>query len=212
MLFFTLLLPGMNPFSPMHLAQMSDGTSGNFRSPDTASRGSSPIYWRQRNFTSDRRPLSPPHKHQHVIGYYSRGTQEHVQMAIDAALKAQYEWENTSWEHRAAIFLKAADLISGPYRAQMNAATMLAQSKSVFQAEIDAVAELIDFLRFNVHYMEQIYRDQPNSAPGIWNRLEYRPLRRLCFLYNALQLYGYCRQLTRLTGHDGQYLCMEARR
>ena len=132
-------------------------------------------------FTQDRRPLSPPHKHQHVIGYYSRGTQEHVQMAIDAALKAQYEWENTSWEHRAAIFLKAADLISGPYRAQMNAATMLAQSKSVFQAEIDAVAELIDFLRFNVHYMEQIYRDQPNSAPGIWNRLEYRPLEGFVF-------------------------------
>ena len=131
--------------------------------------------------TQDRRPLSPPHRHQHIIGHYSRGTQEHVQMAIDAALTAQYAWENTSWEHRAAVFLKAADLIAGPYRAKMNAATMLAQSKNVFQAEIDAVAELIDFLRFNVHYMEQIYRDQPTSAPGIWNRMEYRALEGFVF-------------------------------
>ena len=132
-------------------------------------------------FTEDRRPLSPPHKHQHVIGHYSRGTAEHVQMAIEAALKAKHAWENTSWEHRASIFLKAADLISGPYRSQMNAATMLAQSKSIFQAEIDAVAELADFLRFNARYMEQIYQDQPQSSPGIWNRVEYRALEGFVF-------------------------------
>ncbi|MEM6631947.1 MAG: L-glutamate gamma-semialdehyde dehydrogenase [Bacteroidota bacterium] len=132
-------------------------------------------------FTEDRRPLSPPHRHQHVIGHYSRGSAEHVQMAIDAALNAKEEWENTSWEHRASVFLKAADLIAGPYRARMNAATMLAQSKNIFQAEIDAVAELADFLRFNARYMEQIYQDQPHSAPGIWNRVEYRALEGFVF-------------------------------
>lgn len=132
-------------------------------------------------FTDDRRPLSPPHNHQHIIGHYSRGTTEHVTAAINASLDAKAAWENTSWEHRASIFLKAADLISGPYRAKMNAATMLAQSKNIYQAEIDAVAELADFLRFNVAYMTQIYADQPDSAPGTWNRLEYRPLEGFVF-------------------------------
>ena len=131
--------------------------------------------------TDDRRPLSPPHKHQHVIGHCHQGTGEHVQQAIDAALAAKADWEATSWEHRAAIFLKAADLISGPWRARMNASTMLAQSKNAFQAEIDAVCELADFLRFNVAYMEQIYQDQPSSSPGVWNRLEYRPLEGFVF-------------------------------
>ncbi|MEO1451762.1 MAG: aldehyde dehydrogenase family protein, partial [Bacteroidota bacterium] len=131
--------------------------------------------------TDDKRPLTPPHKHQHVIGHYSRGTGEHVQQAIDAALAAKKDWEAMSWEHRASIFLKAADLISGPYRYKMNASTMLAQSKNAFQSEIDAVCELIDFLRFNVAYMQQIYQDQPNSVPGVWNRIEYRPLEGFVF-------------------------------
>ncbi|MCB0837376.1 MAG: L-glutamate gamma-semialdehyde dehydrogenase [Bacteroidetes bacterium] len=132
-------------------------------------------------FTEERHPLSPPHNHKKVIGYYSRGNKNHVKDAIEAALAAKRAWEDTSWEHRASIFLKAADLLSGPYRAKMNAATMLAQSKNIFQAEIDAVAELADFFRFNVHYMAQIYQDQPESAPGMWNRMEYRPLEGFVF-------------------------------
>ncbi|MDX2250355.1 MAG: L-glutamate gamma-semialdehyde dehydrogenase [Bacteroidia bacterium] len=132
-------------------------------------------------FTSDRVAISPPHNHRQIIGYYSRGNATHVQAAVDAALKAKSAWENTSWEHRASVFLKAADLLSGPFRAKMNAATMLAQSKNIFQAEIDAVAELADFFRFNVAYMTQIYRDQPESAPGMWNRLEYRALEGFVF-------------------------------
>ncbi|MEM7657258.1 MAG: L-glutamate gamma-semialdehyde dehydrogenase [Bacteroidota bacterium] len=131
--------------------------------------------------TNNRLPLSPPHDHQHVIGHYSRGDASHVKQAIDASLAAKAAWEATSWEHRAAIFLKAADLLSGPFRARMNAGTMLAQSKNIYQAEIDAVAEMADFFRFNVEYMTQIYQDQPNSAPGIWNRLEYRPLEGFVF-------------------------------
>lgn len=132
-------------------------------------------------FTDDRVAINPPHNHQHVIGHFSRGNRTHVLAAVDAALAAKADWENTSWEHRASVFLKAADLLSGPYRARMNAATMLAQSKNIFQAEIDAVAELADFFRFNVAYMTQIYQDQPNSAPGMWNRLEYRPLEGFVF-------------------------------
>ena len=131
--------------------------------------------------TEDRHQLSPPHNHQHVIGQYSRGDASHVQQAIDAAMTAKRDWENTSWEHRAAIFLKAADLLSGPWRAKMNASTMLAQSKNVFQSEIDAVAELADFFRFNVAYMTQIYQGQPQSNPGMWNRLEYRALEGFVF-------------------------------
>lgn len=132
-------------------------------------------------YTSDKRPLSPPHNHKHILGHYSRGTKEHVQAAVDAALAAKKDWENTSWEHRAAIFLKAADLLSGPFRARMNAATMLAQSKNIYQAEIDSVAEFIDFLKFNVTYMTQIYSEQPSSNPGMWNRLEYRALEGFVF-------------------------------
>lgn len=132
-------------------------------------------------FTEDKVSVSPPHNHQHVIGYYSRGTRQHVQQAIDAALAAKGAWEQTSWEDRAAVFLKAADLLSGPWRARMNAASMLAQSKNIFQAEIDAVAEFADFLRFNAYYMQQIYQDQPISSPGVWNRVEYRPLEGFIF-------------------------------
>ena len=132
-------------------------------------------------YTHDKHSLSPPHDHQHTIGHYSRGNASHVQAAIDASLAAKAEWEHTSWEHRASIFLKAADLLAGPYRARMNAATMLGQSKNIFQAEIDAVAEFADFLRFNVAYMTQIYQDQPQSPAGMWNRLEYRPLEGFVF-------------------------------
>ena len=131
--------------------------------------------------TDHKIPISPPHNHQHLIGHYSRGNATHVQAAIDSALAAKPKWEAVSWEHRAAIFLKAADILAGPYRAKMNAATMLCQSKNIFQAEIDAVAEFADFLRFNVAYMQQIYQNQPQSAPGIWNRLEYRPLEGFVF-------------------------------
>lgn len=131
--------------------------------------------------TSTKLPLSPPHNHQHVIANYSRGGAEHVTAAIESALAAKEAWENTSWEHRASVFLKAADLIAGPYRAKVAATTMLAQSKNVYQAEIDAVAEWVDFLRFNVHFMQQIYADQPGSNPGMWNRLEYRALEGFVF-------------------------------
>lgn len=132
-------------------------------------------------YTSDKVALSPPHEHGKVIGYMNRGGAEHVKLAIDSALKARQRWAAMPWEHRAAVFLKAAELLAGPFRARMNAATMLAQSKNAFQAEIDAACEMIDFFRFNAAYMEQVYRDQPGSLPGVWNRLEYRPLEGFVF-------------------------------
>ncbi len=125
--------------------------------------------------------MNPPHEHKHVLGHFHNGDKTHVESAIKAALDAKKDWENLSWEHRASIFLKAADLVAGPYRAKINAATMLAQSKNAFQAEIDAACEFADFLRFNVHYMAQIYKDQPYSPPGLWNRVEYRPLEGFVF-------------------------------
>ena len=126
--------------------------------------------------TSEKINMVPPHNHQHVLGQYSMATAEHVNMAIDAALKARKEWAAMPWRQRVAIFLKAADLLAGPFRAKINAATMLAQSKNVFQAEIDAACELIDFFKFNAEYVTQLYGEQPESAPGMWNRLEHRPL------------------------------------
>ena len=120
--------------------------------------------------------MHPPHEIKHTLGTYHKGDASHVTDAINAALKAKTAWENTSWENRAAIFTKAAELLAGPYRYTLNAATMLCQSKNAFQAEIDSACELIDFFRFNVQYMSEIYNEQPDSAPGIWNRLEYRPL------------------------------------
>jgi len=128
-----------------------------------------------------KRPLSPPHDHHHVLGYFHEGDGGHVEQAIHAALGAKAQWANLSWEHRASIFLKAADLLAGPYRHVINAATMLGQSKNAYQAEIDAACELIDFLRFNVYFMSQIYHEQPHSSPGIWNRIEYRPLEGFTF-------------------------------
>lgn len=120
--------------------------------------------------------IFPPHDIKHQIGQYHKGDASHVKQAIDAALAAKYNWEMMSFENRAAIFLRAADLIAGPYRALLNGATMLGQSKNVYQAEIDSACEIIDFLRFNVQYMAEIYNEQPLSGKGMWNRLEYRPL------------------------------------
>jgi 1-pyrroline-5-carboxylate dehydrogenase len=120
--------------------------------------------------------LHPPHNHQHVLGHFHKSDKTHVKQAIDAALAAKEKWANLAWEHRAGIFLRAAELIAGPYRAKLNAATMLGQSKNAFQAEIDSACEIIDFLRFNVQYMTEIYSEQPISGPGVWNRLEWRPL------------------------------------
>jgi len=123
----------------------------------------------------------PPHDHQHVLGHVHQCNEDAVHDAIDAALNAKAEWAAMDFSDRAAIFLRAADLIAGPYRDTLNAATMLGQGKSIHQAEIDAACELIDFLRFNVHFAEQIYRDQPNDSSGIWNQMQYRPLEGFVF-------------------------------
>ncbi len=135
----------------------------------------------KRVFTDNKIALSVPHDHSHVLGYASEGDQSHVNLAINAALTAREKWAAMHWEHRAAIFLKAADLIATKYRWKINAATMLGQSKNAYQAEIDAACELIDFLRFNVAFMREIYAEQPISSPGVWNRLEYRPLEGFVF-------------------------------
>ncbi len=131
--------------------------------------------------TENKKTLSPPHDHKHVLAHYHMGDKSHVEQAITAALAAKELWANLSWENRASIFLKAADLLAGPYRSKINAATMLGQSKNAFQAEIDSACELIDFIRFNVHFMGEIYSEQPVSSPGVWNRLEYRPLEGFVF-------------------------------
>lgn len=126
--------------------------------------------------TGNTKKITPPHDHKHVVGQYHTADKKHVEQAIQNCLNSRKQWAALTWEQRAAIFLKAAELIAGPYRQKMNASTMMAQSKNVFQAEIDAACEIIDFLRFNVEYMSQIYMEQPDSAEGIWNRVEYRPL------------------------------------
>ena len=126
--------------------------------------------------TNNTKNIAPPHDHNHVVGHYHLADKNHVENAISNALEARTAWANLNWEQRAAIFLRAAELIAGPYRAKINAATMISQSKNIYQAEIDAACELIDFLRFNVEYMSEIYDEQPASAEGIWNRIEYRPL------------------------------------
>lgn len=132
--------------------------------------------------TGNKKPMNPPHDHQHLLGHFHEGDASHVEQAINAALGAKEAWESMEWEQRAAIFLKAADLLAGPYRAKINAATMLGQSKNAMQAEIDAACEFIDFLRFNVKYMTEIYSQQPPvSGDGVWNRLEQRPLEGFVF-------------------------------
>ena len=125
--------------------------------------------------------MHPPHELSHTLGTFHKGDASHVEQAIAAALEAKIEWESLAWEQRASIFLKAAELLAGPYRYKMNAATMLCQSKNPFQAEIDAACELIDFWRFNVEYMVQLYTEQPQSQPGMWNRLEHRALEGFVF-------------------------------
>lgn len=126
--------------------------------------------------TGNTRTISAPHDHKHIVGTYHLAEKQHIEKAIINALESRKAWANMAWEQRAAIFLKAAELIAGPYRARINAATMIGQSKNIHQAEIDASCELIDFLRYNVEFMTQIYNDQPKSDSTTWNRLEYRPL------------------------------------
>jgi len=120
--------------------------------------------------------MSPPHDHKHILGEYHTANKNQVNQAINSALKARKKWGQMHWTRRASIFLKAADLIAGPYRSKINAATMIAQSKTVHQAEVDAACEYIDFLRFNASYLQEIYQNQPESSPGMWNQLHYRPL------------------------------------
>jgi 1-pyrroline-5-carboxylate dehydrogenase len=146
-------------------------------------------------FTSNKKNIAPPHDHKKSLGTYNGGDKSHVEKAINSALAAKEAWANMPWEHRASIFLKAADLLAGPFRARMNAATMLCQSKNVFQAEIDAACEMIDFFRFNVQYMSQIYSEQPDSLPGIWNRLEYRPLEGFIFALTPFNFTSICANL-----------------
>lgn len=133
--------------------------------------------------TNKKTRLAPPHDHKHTLGHFHAGDKSHVKLAIKAALSAKKNWEKLPWEQRASIFLKAADLIAGPYRAKLNAATMLGQSKNVFQAEVDSACEIVDFLRFNVQYMSEIYKQQPLtvSGSGVWNRVEHRPLEGFLF-------------------------------
>ncbi|MCP3974754.1 MAG: aldehyde dehydrogenase family protein, partial [bacterium] len=122
-----------------------------------------------------------PHDHSHVLGRWHKCRKPEVDRAIDAALRAQQEWSTMPWHQRAAIFLKAADLLAGPYRQVLNAATMLGQSKTAHQAEIDAACELIDFWRYNPFYMQELYHQQPESSEGMWNYLEHRPLEGFVF-------------------------------
>ena len=132
-------------------------------------------------FSQNKKRISPPHDHKHTLGYFHEGTGEDVKKAVDSSLEARKSWALMHWEQRAAIFLKAADLIAGPYRAELNAATMLGQSKNAYQAEIDSACEIIDFLRLNVNFLTDIYKQQPVSSDGVWNRMEYRPLEGFIF-------------------------------
>jgi 1-pyrroline-5-carboxylate dehydrogenase len=132
--------------------------------------------------TNNKIKITAPHNHKLVLGHFNEGDKSHVIKAIDSSMNAKKEWAEMSWQNRASIFLKAADLIAGPYRAKINASTMLGQSKNVFQAEVDAACEFIDFLKFNVSYMEDIFKNQPESSDGMWNRLDYRPLEGFVFV------------------------------
>ena len=131
--------------------------------------------------TNNKIKITAPHNHKLILGHFNEGDESHVVKAIDSAMNAKKEWAEMSWQNRASIFLKAADLIAGPYRAKINASTMLGQSKNIFQAEVDAACEFIDFLKFNASYMEDIYKNQPESSDGMWNRLDYRPLEGFVF-------------------------------
>jgi len=162
--------------------------------------------------TKDQRKMTSPQKHDHVLGMAHYGDAKTVKAAIDAALKAKRDWENMPWEDRGAILLKAADLISGPYRARINAATMLGQGKNAYQAEIDAACEFADFLRFNVSYAAQIYKDQPVSLPGVWNRLEYRALEGFVFAltpFNFTAIAGNLPSACALMGNTVVWKCAD---
>ncbi|MBV6441876.1 MAG: L-glutamate gamma-semialdehyde dehydrogenase [Haliscomenobacteraceae bacterium CHB4] len=135
----------------------------------------------ERVFSESKIAMRPPHERAHLLGHYSKGNADHVQAAIKAALKAKPAWEAMPWQERAAIFLRAADLLTGPYRAKMSAATMLCQSKNAFQAEIDCICELADFWRYNAYFMQEIYKQQPNSVRNTWNRTDWRPLEGFVF-------------------------------
>lgn len=130
----------------------------------------------KRIYKGVKKDINAPHDHSHKLGTYFEGDKDIVKEAIDAALKAEVEWRSLPWDERLAIFMRAAELLSGPYRYKINAATMLGQSKNVYQAEIDAACELVDFLRFNCYYAKKIYEQQPASSKGVWNRMDYRPL------------------------------------
>ena len=146
-------------------------------------------------FTKNKKNISPPHEHQHIIGSYYVAEKEHIEEAINCALRAKEKWSNLPWNHRVAIFLKAAELLAGPYRAKLNAATMIAQSKNVYQAEIDAACELIDFFKFNAEYVTKLYSEQPESSPGVWNRLEHRPLEGFVFAITPFNFTSICANL-----------------
>jgi 1-pyrroline-5-carboxylate dehydrogenase len=146
-------------------------------------------------YTDTKITINPPHELSHVLGTFNKGNSTHVNQAIEAALAAKAQWEATSWEQRAAIFLKAADLLAGPYRDLVNGSTMLGQSKNIYQAEIDAACELIDFFKYNVQYMAELYKDQPESNPGMWNRLEYRPLEGFVFAVTPFNFTSICANL-----------------
>ena len=145
--------------------------------------------------TDNKKNICPPHDHKHSLGEFSMADKKNIEDAIYCALSAKENWSNLNWNHRVAIFLKAADLLAGPYRAKINAATMLAQSKNVYQAEIDAACELIDFLKFNAAYVTQIYSEQPISDSGIWNRLEHRPLEGFVFAITPFNFTSICANL-----------------
>jgi 1-pyrroline-5-carboxylate dehydrogenase len=145
--------------------------------------------------TDNKKTICPPHDHKHSLGEFSMADKKNIEDAIACALSAKENWSNLNWNHRVAIFLKAADLLAGPYRAKINAATMLAQSKNVYQAEIDAACELIDFLKFNAAYVTQIYSEQPISDSGIWNRLEHRPLEGFVFAITPFNFTSICANL-----------------
>ena len=145
--------------------------------------------------SDDKKNISPPHDHKHIIGKYNVAKKEHIEKAINCALNAKENWSNLEWNQRVAIFLKAAELLAGPYRDKLNAATMISQSKNVYQAEIDAACELIDFFKFNAEYVTKLYSEQPESAPGVWNRLEHRPLEGFVFAITPFNFTSICANL-----------------
>ena len=146
-------------------------------------------------YTKNKKNIYPPHDHNHIIGTYNVANKNNIETAIDCALNAKENWSNLDWNHRVAIFLKAAELLAGPYRDKLNAATMIAQSKNVYQAEIDAACELIDFFKFNAEYVTKLYSEQPESSPGVWNRLEHRPLEGFVFAITPFNFTSICANL-----------------